>query len=204
MGISNTIPPSRLIQPGVCTSSTRPTTPFEGQMIYETDTDVLAIWNGTAWRIMGASTPTNGTVLQVVSTTKVDTFSMTSTVTYTDVTGLSVSITPKSTSSKIFVSFFITNGNTAANHNMFNLVRDSTNLAQPTADTYSSTVGTSFTASSDYKHASLSHLDSPSTTSSVTYKIQAKTSGGTLYVNRRGDNATVSGSSSITVMEIAG
>lgn len=204
MGISNTIPPSRLIQPGVCTSSTRPTSPFEGQMIYETDTDVLAIWNGTAWRIMGASTPTNGTVLQVVTATKVDTFSMTSTVTYTDVTGLSVSITPKSTSSKIFVSFFITNGNAGANHNMFNLVRDSTNLAQPTADTYSSTVGTSFTASSDYKHASLSHLDSPSTTSSVTYKIQAKTSGGTLYVNRRGDTATVSGSSSITVMEIAG
>jgi hypothetical protein len=173
-------------------------------MIYETDTDLLKIWNGTAWRIMGASTPTNGTVLQVVSATKTDTFSMTSTVTYTDVTGLSVSITPKSTSSKILVSFSITNGNAGANHNMFNLVRDSTNLAQPTADTYSSTVGTSFTASSDYKVASLSHLDSPSTTSSVTYKIQAKTSGGTLYVNRRGDTATVSSSSSIAVMEIAG
>ena len=51
MGISNTIPPSRLIQPGVCTSSTRPTTPFEGQAIFETDTDRMYIWNGTAWVI---------------------------------------------------------------------------------------------------------------------------------------------------------
>ena len=49
MGISNTIPPSRLIQPGVCTSSTRPTSPFEGQVIYETDTDRTLVWSGSAW-----------------------------------------------------------------------------------------------------------------------------------------------------------
>lgn len=36
-------------RPGVCTSSTRPTAPYEGQQIYETDTDLLRIWNGSAW-----------------------------------------------------------------------------------------------------------------------------------------------------------
>jgi len=37
------------LTPGVCTSSTRPTAPFEGQMIYETDTDRVLIWNNSAW-----------------------------------------------------------------------------------------------------------------------------------------------------------
>jgi hypothetical protein len=49
MPISNYLPSSRLIAPGVCTSTTRPATPFEGQAIYETDTDKVLIWNGTAW-----------------------------------------------------------------------------------------------------------------------------------------------------------
>lgn len=37
------------VKPGVCTSSTRPASPFEGQMIYETDTDRVLAWNGSAW-----------------------------------------------------------------------------------------------------------------------------------------------------------
>ena len=51
-------------------------------------------------------------------------------------------------------------------------------------------------------------LDSPSSTSETTYKLQIRTEGGTTYVNRsRSDaDATYSGrtASSITVMEIAG
>lgn len=49
MGISNQIPNSRLAQPGVCTSTTRPASPFEGQVIYETDTDKVLVWDGSAW-----------------------------------------------------------------------------------------------------------------------------------------------------------
>lgn len=37
------------LTPGVCTSSTRPTSPFEGQMIYETDTNRVLIWDNAAW-----------------------------------------------------------------------------------------------------------------------------------------------------------
>jgi hypothetical protein len=33
----------------VCTSSTRPGSPFDGQVIYETDTDATKVWNGSAW-----------------------------------------------------------------------------------------------------------------------------------------------------------
>ena len=46
MAISNN---STGIRPGVCTSSTRPTAPYEGQHIYETDTDIEYVWNGSAW-----------------------------------------------------------------------------------------------------------------------------------------------------------
>ena len=49
MGISQQIGSSSLSKPGVCTSSTRPATPYEGQMIYETDTDKVLVYNGTAW-----------------------------------------------------------------------------------------------------------------------------------------------------------
>ncbi len=37
------------LRPGVCTSTTRPTTPYTGQVIYETDTGYLRVWDGSAW-----------------------------------------------------------------------------------------------------------------------------------------------------------
>jgi hypothetical protein len=89
-------------RPGVCTSSTRPTAPFEGQFIYETDTDMLAIWNGTAWRYIAATTPTNGTVLQIVQASYSAVIVSNSTTTMAD-TNLTATITPKSSSSKILV-----------------------------------------------------------------------------------------------------
>jgi len=51
------------IRPGVCTSSTRPANPFEGQVIYETDTNNIRFWSGSAWEsnkggIISSSAPT--------------------------------------------------------------------------------------------------------------------------------------------------
>ena len=37
------------IRPGVCSSTTRPTAPFTGQIIYETDTGYLRVWDGANW-----------------------------------------------------------------------------------------------------------------------------------------------------------
>ena len=48
------------IRPGVCTSTTRPTTPYVGQLIFETDTFVLKYWNGSSWQ--GAISAPSGTV----------------------------------------------------------------------------------------------------------------------------------------------
>ena len=49
MPISRYIETSNLARPGVCTSTTRPASPYEGQAIYETDTDKTFIWNGATW-----------------------------------------------------------------------------------------------------------------------------------------------------------
>lgn len=48
MALSNALSNS-ILKPGVCTSSARPSNPYEGQFIYETDTDALLVYNGSSW-----------------------------------------------------------------------------------------------------------------------------------------------------------
>ena len=56
MAISNL---SNGLRTGVCTSTNRPTTPYEGQVIYETDTDNMYVWSGTAWASIRVGTVPN-------------------------------------------------------------------------------------------------------------------------------------------------
>ena len=151
---------------------------------------------------------TSGTILQVVSTTKTDAFSTTST-SMTDITGLSVSITPISTSNKILVTGNIVSSHSNDKLSYFNLVRDSTNICTSTGA--SSTNVTAFQDTEAFLdvdrallHIPINFLDSPNTTSSTTYKMQIQTPEGTVFVNRRGLNSAVGATSTITVMEIAG
>lgn len=53
MGVSSAIG-SLGFKPGVCTSTTRPAAPYEGQLIFETDTDSVAFWDGSYWRYIEA------------------------------------------------------------------------------------------------------------------------------------------------------
>jgi len=58
------------IRTGVCTSTTRPTAPYEGQHIYETDTDLTYIWGGSAWQqVSGGTAVGNSGLVYVTSTT---------------------------------------------------------------------------------------------------------------------------------------
>ena len=195
------------LKPGVCTSTTRPSSPYDGQMIYETDTNRVAVYDTNAW-VYKTFSSTAGSLLQVVSTAKTDTFSTTST-SYTDITGLSVSITPSSTSSKVFVVFETRIG--ASSDAFFvQVLRDTTAIYRGDA----AGSRTRATAGGNYLNQYISgtstgmYLDSPSSTSALTYKLQMKVSAGTGYVNRGAndtDNAAFDRTaSSITVMEIAG
>ncbi|MDB2513516.1 hypothetical protein N9Y31_03275, partial [Alphaproteobacteria bacterium] len=144
-------------------------------------------------RLNAQSAPANtfggGKVLQIVSTDKTDTFSTTST-SFVDVTGLSVQITPSSTSSKILVTGALVCS--ATNHWIYaRLMRDSTQVLTPAG-----TLGNRTTANfgfgesdaSNYMPATLPihALDSPSSTSQLTYKIQIEVHLGTGYVNLTG------------------
>ena len=56
MPLSSVVGAQSIVKPGVCTSSTRPASPFEGQMIYETDTDMVKVWTGSAWISIASAT----------------------------------------------------------------------------------------------------------------------------------------------------
>jgi hypothetical protein len=193
-----------------------------GALVLQTNNGTTALTLSTAQNATFAGTLTTaaqgiakaslpaGSVLQVLSTTKTDTFSTSST-SFVDITGLSVSITPTSSSNKVFVTVDVTGqGYAGVSIAAFRLVRDSTVIdagaaagvrtlgfagSIPTDNNISITQGTNF-------------LDSPSSTSSVTYKVQVRiSSGSTVFVNRTTADADdvniVRTASTITVMEIA-
>jgi len=149
-----------------------------------------------------------GKILQVVSTTKTDTFSTSST-SYTDVTGLSASITPSSASSKILVIVNLLGSQDVNGNRIFmKLLRDSTSIC--IGDSAGSRDRVSF-GSSSYETVfmttwSQNYLDSPSTTSATTYKIQMRVSGTTGFTNRADDDTDSSihqrGASTITLIEV--
>lgn len=55
MPITQQIGSSSLNKPGVCTSTTRPSSPYDGMVIYETDTDRTLVWNGSGWVYLSTS-----------------------------------------------------------------------------------------------------------------------------------------------------
>lgn len=70
MGITQQSAAARLIQPGVITNaSERPASPYEGQCIYQLDTNQMLVWNGSAWVIPNQNT-TNPDGLELI---KIDT-----------------------------------------------------------------------------------------------------------------------------------
>ena len=153
-----------------------------------------------------------GSVIQVVNDI-VTTRSTSTTASYTDF--LSASITPTSTSSKVLILAQVNNFGVSSNSLVnLNLLRGSTNLAATTTAGHAATNnawgcagGWTQSGADRLKDAySLSFLDSPSTTSSTTYKVQYKlgSSGYTLVINGWELNSDASTSSTLTLMEIAG
>lgn len=150
-------------------------------------------------------------VLQVVSTTKTDTFSASTSNTFTDITGLSVSITPSATSSKILVLASVVGSATSNGVANIQLIRGSTAICIGDAASTRPRATTSTDSNSldQVVPASINFLDSPATTSATTYKLAVNTgdNSGTAYINRTlsdGDSIYQGRyASTITVMEIS-
>ena len=150
-----------------------------------------------------------GKILQIVSTEKTNMFTGYGQ-TFFDITGMSLAITPSATSSKILVQVHMPLSITAAEHCAVRLMRDSTPISIGDVDGSSMTrcSGGGYFTVSDIWNQAIMYVDSPNSTSAVTYKMQGRTHGNdALAVNRNGytDNAgyVLRWSSSIILTEIA-
>ena len=162
----------------------------------------------------GLPSGSSGGIIQVRSTVKTDTF-QTSSNSFTDISGLSVSITPRSSSNKILILVHLTgDGRQSQSRANFRLMRGSTAIC--IGDTAGNRGRSTFSIyrpndSHTTESASMTFLDSPATTSATTYKLQIVNGNGgsnIVSVNRAYDwsNNFAHGAtaSSITVMEISG
>jgi hypothetical protein len=151
-----------------------------------------------------------GTVLQVVQATTSTPVTITGT-TYTD-SGLTASITPTSATSKILVlvsqQAYVYTTESNAVHAGTQLLRNSTVILAPYSDEtgpleqYIEVIGSSQIYNST--RACINLLDSPATTSSVTYKTQGRLrTSGSGRALRYQSNGSPSGTSTIILMEIA-
>ena len=161
--------------------------------------------------VSGVPTGGGGGIIQIVQTYKTDGTSQSgnSSSTYYDISGMSVTITPTSSSSKILVNWVAQiNSNNTGRNNSIRLLRDSTAIGNSTA-------GSSQNAQTDHRTISdtnchpftMLFLDSPNTTSAVTYKLQwaIEGSGGnaTTYYLNRDQYASQGAVSHITAMEVS-
>ena len=131
-----------------------------------------------------------GKVLQVVSATT--TTQTTTTSTSFQSTNIAVSITPSLATSKIFIIFTTTfETNSSGNRATYGIFRDSTQLTVNAVQQPS-------VSGSPYHTGSANFLDSPNTTSAISYNIKYKSDGNIVGVNFPSGNGT------ITCFEIAG
>jgi len=169
-----------------------------------------------------ATTATAGKILQVKNAIKTDTASVTN-ATFIDISGLSISITPSSSSNKVLFRGYVSMSSEANTIMAIKIFRDSTEIGKSTADSTAANNSTATAAglnvgsvtssvSAQMQQLQFEVLDSPNTTSAVTYKVQfAEISlyqyqSVVLYVNRPhfGTNASRHGViSSVTAMEVA-
>ena len=157
------------------------------------DTDMLATNAVATAKIADAAVTAakrgTGAILQVVQTVKTDSFSANTGSSYVDITGMSITITPSSSSNKILIIPSLNFIGAQSHRHGFRIRRDSTTINR--ADTAGSrrvvTSGQGNPPTTVHNnHYCTPFLDSPSTTSAVTYKLQVIGEGSStnIYVNR--------------------
>ena len=189
-------------------------------MAYVTPGTVAAgdVATAAAWNVLTNDViDTRAVLANLKSTSLTTTASITVTTggTFVDITGLSVSITPTSNTSKIMIFAQVSASLGADNILALRLVRDSTAIGVGTsvssrvAASGGAYFGTAVMSSSSTQWQNpMQFLDSPATTASTTYKIQvtSNANGQVVYINRSSSDADSIGQfrgvSTITVMEV--
>ena len=170
MPLSTVLGAQSLVQPAVCTTATRPASPYTGQAIYDTTLAQTLVWSGTAW------VPT-GRIAQVVQAS-VATQVNTSSSSYVTTT-LNTAITPTLNTSKVLIVVSLPYSNAAGQDSNLTIFRGTvagTNLAT------NASIGFGYVSGGTQGIAvvfNATYLDSPATTSATTYTVGMKTAGGT-------------------------
>tara|TARA_A100001388_G_scaffold213161_1_gene163580 strand:+ start:1775 stop:2377 length:603 start_codon:yes stop_codon:yes gene_type:complete len=159
-----------------------------------------------------------GRILQVAQATKTDTQTQTSLTTFLAVTGMTVSITPSSSSNKILVQGKVAiGGSSETDRSGFRLVRmvsGASDVYPFIADAASNRARFTSGPTGSYNQfvntvveTPFFFLDSPSTTSAVSYKIECYHAAGNLFINRSSEDQDSAnngrGTSIIVAMEVA-
>ena len=146
-----------------------------------------------------------GKILQVVSQNLTTQMSTAST-SYVD-SGLTASITPSATSSKILILINIGVSISGDHNGYLKLLRDSTEINSGSGGDNNSLFGVNGNSTAS-RYAPMmeacNFLDSPSTTSAITYKVQVRSHSGshTMYINRRSNDTNFGVASNITLVEV--
>jgi len=175
-------------------------------------TDEFLISDAGVLKRLDASLIGGGKVGQVVQT-HFTTQSQMSSSSFAAISGCTVDITPSATSSKVFVMISLCAGVNQAAYGFFKLYRDTTLIGSGSDS--SNRIGCNFSISQNdgdntsdgVKQVNYQYLDSPSSTSALTYTVQASTfNNSTITYNKTPDNSdngrTAQGSSTITVIEV--
>ena len=153
---------------------------------------------------------TGGKILQVVSTTKTDTFTAAITATWTDVTGLNLSITPTSATSKVFVIVTcpVIDANIDGGQVFMRVTRDGTVIVEGDASSPQTEIGFGHVVGTRNRNAgsNFTFLDSPASTSALDYQVEMWAISNTVYVNRYfsdSSNGYPRATATITAMEVS-
>jgi hypothetical protein len=185
-----------------------PINPYYGQTVLLVSGSALVYYrhNGTSWQQVAGTGGSN----QIINAYSVNTGATRQDITsstWAAITGLSVTLTPVSASSRFILLSSIQNSGTYVNS--FTFFKNSSSLLSHANTSETGAIRTTYTGQADYDNyqweTSLSYVDAPATTSSITYDVRATSSwngaSGTIRINDRLSN-DMRGVSSFTVLEM--
>ena len=166
----------------------------------------MTVGNGDITGLVAGALPSTvigaGAVLQVIQYRFTSTFSTSST-SFVDVTAFEATITPTSSSNKVLVQVSVEGFHSATIQDEFRILRNGSDPASISGGRLWFSTG--YYGSGTTANGGTIFLDSPSSSSALTYKLQMRSRhGNTGYIGYDWNSDSPSGCHTLTLMEIAG